>query len=223
MQMELRLGDDENMTVRVVVIGNHLLALQAVSATLRGNPDIEVVTRDTGEANLLRVTRETRPDIVIIDFSVRTPALDPGMAVEVLKQACPTVEILALIGHNDSASVRGIIDAGARGCLFSDDEQLLSLSTVLRRIARGERTYSQAVLEGYMNHPYCALTPHQLAVLRLAAEGLSDRTIAKRLAISPQTVRNHLCNIYTRLGVSSQTGMNRRVGAINRAKRLGLV
>ena len=211
------------MTVRVAVIGNHLLALQAVSAMLNGNPDIEVVTRDTGEANLLRVTRETRPDIAMIDFSVMARDLDPITIVEALKQACPTVEILALIGHDDSASVRGIIDAGARGCLFSDDEQLLSLSTVLRRIARGERTYSQAVLEGYLNRPYCALTPHQLAVLRLAAEGLSDCTIAKRLAISPQTVRNHLCNTYARLGVSSQTGMNRRVGAINRARRLGLI
>jgi DNA-binding NarL/FixJ family response regulator len=211
------------MTVRVAVIGNHLLALQAVSAMLSGNPDIEVVTRDTDEANLLRVTRETRPDIAMVDFSVRARDLDPITTVEALKQACPTVEILALISHDDSASVRGIIDAGAHGCLFSDDEQLLALGTVLRRIARGERTYSRAVLEGYLNRSCCALAPHQLAVLRLAAEGLSNRTIAKRLTISPKTVQNHLCSIYAMLGISGKTGMNRRVDAINKARWLGLI
>jgi DNA-binding NarL/FixJ family response regulator len=211
------------MTVRIAVIGNHLLALQAVSAMLSGNPDIEVVTRDTDEANLLRVTRETRPDIAMVDFSVRARDLDPITTVEALKQACPTVEILALISHDDSASVRGIIDAGVQGCLFSNDEQLLSLGTVLRRIARGKRVYSQAVLEEYLNRSYCAFTPHQLAVLRLVAEGLSNQAIAIRLAISSQTVRNHLHNIYARLGISSKTGINPRVDAINRVRRLGLI
>jgi two-component system response regulator DesR len=211
------------MTVRVAVIGNHLLALQAVSLMLRGSPDIEVVTRDTGEADLLRVTRETRPDIAIIDFSVRARDLDPGMAVEALKRACPTVEILALISHDDSALVRGIIDAGVQGCLFSNDEQLLSLATVLRGIAGGERTYSRAVLEGYLNRSYCALTPHQSVILRLAAEGLSNHSIAERLSVSPKTVRNHLYNIYARLDISSERGMNHRVDAINKARRLGLI
>ena len=144
------------MTVRVAVIGNHLLALQAVSLMLRGSPDIEVVTRDTGEADLLRVTRETQPDIAIIDFSVRARDLDPSMAIEALKQACPTVQILALIGHDDTASVRGIIDAGVQGCLFSNDEQLLSLDTVLRRIVKsavGCLTPSASTADGFVSAP----------------------------------------------------------------------
>jgi DNA-binding NarL/FixJ family response regulator len=90
-------GDGEHVAIRVAVIGDQLLVLQAVSATLRVNPDVQVVASDTGDAYLLRLVRETRPNVVILDVSVRVGDLDPVIAVETLKRACPTIQILALL------------------------------------------------------------------------------------------------------------------------------
>jgi chemotaxis response regulator CheB len=71
MRLDFGPGDGEDVAIRVAVIGDHLLVLQAVSATVRGNPDVEVVASDTGDTDLLRLVRETRPNVVILDGSRR--------------------------------------------------------------------------------------------------------------------------------------------------------
>lgn len=211
------------MAIRVVMIGDHLLVLQAVSAMLKGDPDITVVASDTGRGDLSRLVREARPDVVILDLSVRGNDLDPAATAETLKRGYPAVEILALIGRDDGVFVRGLVDAGVTWCLFNDDERLLSLGTVLRRVSRGERGYSQGIMEMYLDGPRAALTPNELAILRLAAEGLSNHAISKQLMIADKTVRNSLSAVYTKMDISRGNGVNSRVEAINRARELGLL
>ena len=211
------------MTIRVAVIEEHLLVLQALSAMLRAHPVIEVVAACTDGSDCLRLVKQARPDVVIFDFVSRTRKLDPVAAVDVLKRTCPGVEILALLDRDDGVSVRGIIEAGARGCLLRDDEHVLSLAEVACRIAAGERVYSQEVVERYFDLPDTALTPQELAMLRLASEGMSNNAIAERLVMASSTVRNRISSIYGKLGTSREAGVNPRVHAINKARQLGLL
>jgi DNA-binding NarL/FixJ family response regulator len=211
------------MAIRIAVIGDHILLLQAMSAVLGGNPDIEVVATDTGKTGLLRLIRQTCPNVVLLDFSVRGRGFDPFMTVENLKRAYPIVRILAVICRDDGILIRGLVHTGVAGCLFNDDQQILDLGTVLCSIARGEQVYSQGMLEKYLDHPRFFLLSHELAILRLAAEGLSNSAIAERLMITDRTVRNNLSTVYKKLGTSQRTGMNPRVDAINRARQLGLL
>lgn len=211
------------MTIRVAVIEDHLLVLQAVSDALEEYPGIEVVAADTGQADALRLIRETQPDVVILDVGVRIRDLDPVTTVEMIKRTCPAVEVLALVSCGDAIFVREIIEAGVRGYLSKNDEQILSLGTVVCNIIGGKRVYSQDVIERYLDLSNPVLTPQELAVLRLAAEGLSNSTIAERLAVSCRTARNYMSAIYSKLGISHKAGLNLRVYAINRAKQLGLL
>jgi DNA-binding NarL/FixJ family response regulator len=211
------------MAIRIAVIGDHPLALQAMSAVLEGNPDVEVVAIDTSKADLLRLIRQTCPNVVLLDFSVKGRGCDPFTTVENLKRAYPIIRILAVICRDDGILIRGLVHTGVAGCLFNDDEQILDLGTVSCRIARGEQVYSQGMLEKYLDHPRFSLLPHEMAILRLAADGLSNSAIAERLMITHKTVRNNLSKVYAKLGTSHRTGMNPRVDAINRARQLGLL
>lgn len=205
------------------MIEDHLLVQEAVSTALKAHSDIEIVASDTGEADFLRLIRETRPDVVIFDVGVGMHDPDPVAAVEAIRRTSPRTEVLALVGRGDGLFVRGIIEAGARGCLLKDDEQILSLGAVVRRISRGERVYSQEAMEMYFDLSNVDLRPQELTILDLVADGLSNVAIAERLGISSSTVRNCLSAVYAKLGTSQEAGVNPRVDAINRARQLGLL
>jgi len=211
------------MAIRVVLIEDHLLALQAMSAALKKEPDIEVVATTTGKDDPLRLARETRANVVILDAKVRMPGTDPVTMVVNLKRVCPAIEVLVLIGHDDDVLVSKLIDAGVRGCLFKTDEQTLSLGTIVRRLSKRELLFSQRILQTYFDPFKPILALRELSVLRLAAEGLTNGAIAEQLMLSDSTVRNYLFSIYAKLGISKKERWNPRVVAINKARKLGLL
>ena len=215
-------ADGGHVTIRVAVIGDHLLVTQAVSAAHMQHPNIEVVATNP-KADFWQRAGEIRPDVAILDASVQASDLDPVVAVEILRRVWPEVEFLVLIRRGDWHVSRDLIEAGARGCLLGNDEQILYLGAVVSRVSRGERTYSPEVVQQYFDFVKFTLTQRQLTVLRLAAEGLSNSAIARRLRLANSTIRNCLSAIYAKLNVSRGAGLNPRVGAINRARRAGLL
>ena len=150
--------DEGHVAIRVAVIGDHLLVTQAVSAALMKHPEIEVVAMDATRADLWERADEIRPDVVVLDASAQASDLDPVAVVETLRRACPKVEFLVLIGRGDWSVACELIEAGVRGCLLGNDEQILSLGAVVSRIARGERTYSPEVVQQYFEIARLTLT-----------------------------------------------------------------
>ena len=211
------------MAIRVVLIEDQLLVLEGMKAALGNHPAIEVVATITGQDDALRLIRETRPDVVVLDLDVKGADLVSATEIATLECICPKVRVLVLVGRDDAFLVRELIDAGVRGCLFGSDEETLSLGTVVCQIFEGEPVYSRKVMAKYIELSKFALAPRELDVLRLADEGLLNERIAEHLAISSSTVRNYLSAAYTKLGISQKAGMNSRVCALNRARRLGFL
>jgi DNA-binding NarL/FixJ family response regulator len=211
------------MAIRVVLIEDHLLALQAMSAMLKNEPGIDVAATTTGEDHPLRLVNDVQPDVAILDVDVQVFDTDPITTVENLKRVCPASKVLMLVRREESFLATMLVDAGARGCLLKSDEQILSLGTVVHRLFDGEVIYSQGVLQKYFDPSKPVLSPRELTVLRLVAQGWTNGEIADHLTISDSTVRNYLSSIYRKLGIVPKKGRNSRIIAINRARKLGLL
>lgn len=211
------------MPIRALIIEDHPLALRGILTGLKNDPEIDIVAAVSGGGDPLRVARESQPDVIIFDVTTKPRSLDPIGTTRNLKRVCPEGNILALVGMDDAVLVRGLIHAGARGCLVKTEREVLALREKVHRLARGELIYPQEVLQRYFRPSNTTLTPREAEVLRLAAKGLTSSAIAERLRISNSTVRSHLSSVYAKLGIEGDETWNPRVVAINRARQLGLL
>lgn len=211
------------MSIQALIIEDHPLTLRGILTDLRKDPEIDIVAAVSGGGDPLRAARESQPDVIVFDVTTKPRSLDPIGTTRNLKRVCPEGNILALVGSDDAVLVRGLIHAGARGCLVKTGREVLALREKVHRLARGELIYPQEVLQRYFRPSNTTLTPREAEVLRLAAKGLTSSAIADRLAISNSTVRGHLSSVYAKLGIEGDETWNPRVVAINRARQLGLL
>jgi DNA-binding NarL/FixJ family response regulator len=212
------------VTIRVAVIDDHPLVLEAVSRRLEAQRDIEVVGTAAHGDDLQRLVRETSPDVVVLDLSMATGYFEPLTAIESLRQTHPKVRILVLTGLDDELLMRSLVDAGVQGYVLKSDNLSLCLPEGVRALYEGRRFYSPAVTDKFFASRRTALLdPDDLAMLNLLAQGHSNARIGKEMRLSAKTVANRLWHIYKRLGVEHDADTNRRVGAINKARELGLL
>jgi DNA-binding NarL/FixJ family response regulator len=212
------------MLIRVAIIEDHPLMLKAIVQELDGQNDIEVVgTADHG-TELLRLVRETCPDVVVLDLGMSTGTFEPASAVKTLRETCPNVEVLVLTGYEDATWVRELITAGAQGYVLKSDDLSLCLPQGVRKVHAGGRFYSPAATEKFFSFEGDNLLEDQeLALLNLAAQGLSNARIGRELGLAAKTVRNYFADIYAKLGIDTKEGLHPRVTAINKARELGLL
>lgn len=207
------------MSIRVVVIEDHSLMLKAISQELDAHHDIQVVGKATHGSQLRRLVRETSPDVVVLGLGMATGIFEPITAVEALRRTHPSVQILVLTGYDGGVWLRELIDAGVRGYVFKSDDLSLCLPDGVRTVHRGERFYSPAVTDKYFLYEGTAhLTGQELALLNLAARGLSNVGIGREMGLSEKTVRNYCSNIYGKLGVQTDKDTCSRTAAINKAR-----
>jgi DNA-binding NarL/FixJ family response regulator len=214
------------MAIRVVVVEGHLLALRGISAELDKISDIQVVAALSGcvqVGDLLELMQNKNPHLAVLDLSLKVACLDPFETIPALKERYPEVKIVALVGREDVILIRWLVSHKVTGCLFSDDKQTQSLGAVARKVAEGKLAYSQEIVERYFHLSDLVLTPRELDVLYLAGEGMSNCEIANRLSISPVTIRNHLSNVYAKLGIPQDARWSPRVCAIKMARELGVM
>lgn len=212
------------MLIRVAVIEDHPLMLKVVVQELNGQDDIEVVGTATHGNELLRLARETCPDVVVLDLGMATGTFEPVTAVKTLRETCPSVEVLVLTGYEEATWVRELIAAGAQGYVLKSDDLSLCLPEGVRKVHAGGRFYSPAATEKYFSHAGGGLLENQdLALLNLAAQGFSNARIGQELGLSAKTVRNYFAGIYAKLGIEVEEGLHPRMAAINKARELGLL
>jgi DNA-binding NarL/FixJ family response regulator len=195
------------MTVRVLIVDDHPVVRDGLRGMLQGQPDLEVVADVANGHQALAAVARHNPDVVLMDL--RMPELDGVQATRRLRADHPSVRVLVLTTYDTDTDIVHAIEAGATGYLLkaAPREQVFE---AVRAAARGETVLAPAVAAKLMNRMRAApdhdqLTDRELDVLRLVAQGLTNRAIARRLRISEATVKTHLVHIYTKLDVDGRT------------------
>ena len=217
--------------ITVVIVDDHPVVRAGMRTVLDAADDVTIVAEGTSGADALRLVAQHRPDVLVLDVNLPDPAPGPrpearaegsGQAlngVEVTRQLCAqgaTTAILILTAYDDSQTVFGLLESGATGYVLKD-EALETLVSAVRAAAQGQNWLSPAVARQVVGRavgqaapeppqsPPLPLTPREMEVLQLLAQGLDNAAIAQRLVLTKRTVQNHVSNIYGKLEVTTRT------------------
>jgi DNA-binding NarL/FixJ family response regulator len=193
--------------IRVLVVDDHRLVRAGLITLLKAAGDIEVVGEAADGRQALEVARATRPAVTLMDLSM--PVLDGVEATRLLLQEQPDTRVVALTSFSDRQRVNDVLAVGAIGYLLKDsrpDDLLAAVRAATDGHAPLDPRVAGALLPGQQQTPVAdLLSDREKQVLRLAAQGLANKQIARRLGISESTVKVHISSIFRRIGVRDRT------------------
>ena len=194
-------------TVNVLVVDDHTTFSDLLALALEGEPDFTCVGTASSVVTALAMVDELRPDLVLMDVHLGDG--DGVAATAELTQIYPELRVVVLTAHIDTALMQRAADAGAC-CLLPKDGSLPDMLQALRSARRGGLVVHPELLKALvMSRPARGnqlppLTPRELDVLRMLADGSDARAIAKALAISVSTCRGYVKNLLLKLDAHSQ-------------------
>jgi DNA-binding NarL/FixJ family response regulator len=211
--------------IKVLVIEDHHLLLQAVVDQLSSEPDIKIVGTSNKGSQVHQLVQASSPDVVVLDLGMSTEVFEPISAVRQLRQNHPKVQILVLTGYDDPLYMREITKAGARGYLLKSDHFSMNLPQAVRAVYEGQRHYSSAVVDKLLSgeNDLHDFTDQELTVIRLLAKGLVNEKIGEAIGVSERRVRNILTGVYAKMGIRDEKGVNPRVAVVVKAREMGLM
>jgi len=203
--------------VRIVIVDDHPVVRDGLRSVLERNPDFEVAGEAENGEEIVARYGQFAPDIVLMDL--RMPRLGGVAAIKRLLALDPDARILVLTTYDNDSDVVDALAAGATGYLLKDISRE-ELTRALHAAAAGQSVLSPAVTSrvlGRMRKPTRGpLSQRELEVLRLIADGATNRQVAATLFISQATVKTHLLHVYEKLGV------NDRAAAVSEAHKRNL-
>ncbi|WP_405904943.1 response regulator transcription factor [Streptomyces sp. NBC_00828] len=207
--------------LRVLIADDHAVVRAGLRALLDGEPDLNVIAEAGSGEEAVRVTADLIPDVVLMDlrFSSSGSGIDGVEAVRRLGASAPEVAAVMLTSYTGRADVVRALEAGARGYVAKagpPEEQFRAV----RAAATGSVGPAAEIvgeLVGQVVSPDHELSGREIEVVRLMAQGRSNRAIAEPLFLSEATVKTHLVRIYRKLRVSN------RPAAVSEAVRRGLL
>jgi DNA-binding NarL/FixJ family response regulator len=197
------------MTTSVLLVDDHQLVRAGLSALVDSADDLEVVGQAADGLDAVRSALEVRPDVVLMDLSM--PVMDGVEATRRLVADLPDVRVVVLTSFSDKDRVAEALAAGAIGYLLKDCEPAQLLSAI-RSAALGHAPIDPRVAHALLPRraepagvAASELSPREAEVLRLVAEGLANKQIARRLGITERTVKAHVGSVFRRIGVGDRT------------------
>jgi DNA-binding NarL/FixJ family response regulator len=194
--------------MKLLLADRHRLVLEGLRAVLETARDVEVVGETHHGSQVLPLVKRLQPELVALDLGM-TEA-DGASCLELLKAHYPSVKVIVL-GTSDPDSEEAALKSGAHG-YFAKTLCLDDLPAAIRQVAEGAEYRAFGVQTGESTSPALdakGLTSRELAILRAAARGLSNRAIGAELWVTEQTVKFHLTNIYRKLNVGNRTEATR--------------
>ena len=194
--------------IRVMVVDDHPMVRRGLATFLKVFDDLELAGEAANGEAAVQLCARLLPDIVLMDIMM--PDMDGVTATRAIRQQFPQVQVIALTSFKEEALVQNILQAGAISYLLKDvsaDE----LVQAIRAAHAGRSTLSpeaaQALIHSATQPPAPGrdLTERERAVLALLVEGLNNTQIAEKLGVSPSTIKSHVSNILSKLGVASRT------------------
>jgi len=204
------------MTCNVVLVDDHKLVRDGVKTILERGAEFKVVGEAEDGATAVQLCKKTSPDLVLMDIGL--PGMNGIEATTELLRHCPDIKVVILSMYDDENSVVSAIRSGARAFVLKKASST-ELLDALRTVARGGSYLSsqvsdrllQRIQRGDLNThdrtPLDSLSPRELQVLRLVAEGKTSKDIAVMLDLGLQTVRSYRKTMMKKLGVSNVAGL----------------
>jgi len=190
-----------------MLVDDHGVVRAGLAAVLDSAPDLTVVGEAADGAQAVELISSVEPDVVLMDLSM--PVLDGIATTAELRTRAPQTRVVVLSSFGESAKVRDAMAAGAVGYVLKDctAEELLA---AVRAAAQGynplDPRVAGALLPSAADGPAPVRLSHrETQVLRLAAQGLANKQIARSLGIAEHTVKVHLGNVFRRVGVTDRT------------------
>jgi len=204
------------MAFGVVLVDDHKLVRDGIRTILERSTEFRVVAETESGSDVVQICRQTTPDIVLMDIGLQ--GMNGIEATTELLRHCPAVKVVVLSMYDDENSVVGAIRSGARAFVLKKASST-ELLDALRTVARGGSYLSSQVsdrlltriqrgdLETHDRSPLESLSPRELQVLRLVAEGKTSKDIAVLLDLGLQTVRSYRKTMMKKLGVNNVAGL----------------
>lgn len=200
--------------IRVAIADDHALVRQGLRRILEAELDIQVIGEAQDGEEALRLVQQTHPDVLILDISM--PGKDGLEATREIRAQGVHTRVLILTMHNEEHYALRTLRSGAQGFLYkgADSEELLR---AVRAVAQGvtymppeiERAFAEKFVHPEVAHPAERLTHREFQVLRLLAQGLTNREIAAELGIQLKTVDSHRRRILKKLGLRNNADLTR--------------
>jgi two-component system, NarL family, response regulator LiaR len=206
--------------IRVMLVDDHAMVRRGLATFLQVFDDLQLVGEaESGEA-AVQLCREFLPDVILMDMSL--PGMDGAAAIHAIRQQLPQVQVIVLTSFKEGTLIKKALEAGAIGYLLKD----VSADDLVRAIRAahvGRATLSPEAAQSLVETtnlppvPGLDLTEREQEVLALMVEGLNNTQIAGKLTVSSSTIKSHVSNILSKLGVASRTE------AVTLALRNGLI
>jgi two-component system, NarL family, response regulator DevR len=199
--------------IRLLIIDDHEMVREGLKAMLTAEADFEIVGEAANAEQAYELIARSHPDVILLD--IRLPGVSGIEVCRIVTERYPETAVIILTTFSDETLVAQCIQAGARGFIVKDIERF-DLKRSIRAVARGEAAIDPkaavAVLAQLRRAPQVSdepspepLSPQQLVILRLIAQGLSSREIATQLYLSENTVKGYVQEMLHRLGVKNRT------------------
>lgn len=194
------------MSIRVVLVDDHPIVRAGIAGMLAQTDSIEVVGEASNGEEALSLIERTSPDVLLVDL--RMPVMDGPTLIQTLRTQDSKLGILVLTTYDTDADILRATEAGANGYLLKDTS-LADLVRAIEATNAGDTWLAPSVATQVMKSLHGSksekLSSRELEVLRLVADGHSNKEIAAELHVSPATVKTHLIHIFRKLDVNDRT------------------
>ena len=204
-------GKINNMAVKIMIADDHSMIREGLKNLLELDGDIQVIAEAVDGEDCLEKLQLVKPDVLLLDINM--PKKNGLEVLKSLKSRRSKLKVLVLTVHNEIEYLMKAVDIGVNGYVLKDSEST-ELKKAIFTVADGE-TYIQPSLIPALNAKMIEtnkdaekiknLTKRELDVLKLLAVGMFNKEVGKRLEISERTVKNHVSNIFKKLGVTDRT------------------
>ena len=189
--------------IRIIVIDDQAVVRQGFVSLINTVADMEVIAEGTNGQQAIELYRQHRPDIMLIDL--RMPVLSGVEAISAIRREFPSARMIVLTTYDGDEDIYRSLQAGALGYLLKD-VFFEELEEAIRKVHAGSRRIPAAVAERLAERMSGSeLTSRELEVLQQIVAGKSNKEIGTHLNISEATVKSHINNILSKLGVTDRT------------------
>jgi DNA-binding NarL/FixJ family response regulator len=207
-------GRKDTQKTLIILADDHPVVRKALRNELEKEADLKVLAEAGDGEEAVRLARELTPDVVIMDIGM--PKLNGIEATRIIKSSHPDILVLVLTVYDDIEHILGILESGADGYL-TKNILVEDIIKSIRSVVAGEAVLSPQVFKQVLKYALrhstkplrldsgIKLTSRELDILRLIAEGISNKEIAGKLNISSRTVKSHMVDIFQKLDVTSRT------------------